>query len=291
MKKGDCRECGAAERQGMLMTALLNILLSLTLVFGGLASQADLALRPQRYHAKTLTVRDLPDPVRQPQTDGFVQLSEVRMHYQVYGSGKTPLLLVHGNGGSVESLREAATYLANDFTVYLPESRCHGKSSDPGKISYSLMAKDLREFIEAMGLRKPVVMGHSDGAIDAIALAAEYPDVPGAIIACGANSHPKTFKPYFPIGVAVRNLFRRDKLNDLMLTQPDLTPEYLSRITCPAYIVSGQFDILWVSDTVYIASQIPSADMAILLRETHSSYLSQNGKKAYVLAKEWLDER
>ena len=91
--------------------------------------------------------------------------------------------------------------------------------------------------------------------------------------------------------MAVRNLFRRDKLNDLMLTQPDLTPEYLSRIICPAYIVSGQFDILWVSDTVYIASQIPSADMAILLRETHSSYLSQNGKKAYVLAKEWLDAR
>ena len=270
------------------MTAFLNILLSLLLAFGGLASQADFLIRPEKYNARTLEVRDLPQPVTEPSADAFVQLSEVRMHYQVYGSGKEPLILVHGNGGSVRNLHEAATYLANDYTVYVPESRCHGQSSDPGEITYSLMAKDLREFIDAMGMRKPVVMGHSDGAIDAIALAAEYPDVPRAIIACGANSHPKTFKPYFPIGVAVSNLFHRDKLNDLMLTLPDFTSEYLARITCPAYIVSGQNDIMWVSDTVYIAENIPNSDMAILRGEDHSSYMSRNGKKAYVLAHEWL---
>ena len=272
----------------MKMTALLNILLSLTLVFGGLVSQADFLLRPAQYNAKTLTAENLPEPVTKPQTDGFVQLGEVRMHYQVFGTGKAPLILVHGNGGSVRSLREAAEYLANDYTVYVPESRCHGESSDPGEITYSLMAKDLKEFIEAMGLQKPVVMGHSDGAINAIALAAEYPDVPGAIIACGANSHPKTFKPYFPIGVALRNVFRKDKLNDLMLTLPDFTPGYLANITCPAYIVSGQNDIMWIADTVYIAAHIPGSELAILKGESHSSYMSQNGGKAYVLAKEWL---
>ncbi len=272
------------------MTAFINILLSLTLVFGGLCAQADFALHPAKYNAQTLVVGDLPEPV-QMQTDSFVQLSDVRMRYQVYGADKAPLILVHGNGGSVRSLREAAAYLANDYTVYVPESRCHGESSDPGEITYSLMAKDLREFIEALGLQKPVVMGHSDGAINAIALAAEYPDVPGAIIACGANSHPKTFKPYFPIGVALRNVFQKDKLNDLMLTLPDFTPEYLARIACPAYIVSGQHDIMWVSDTVYIAENIPGSDMAVLKGETHSSYMSQNGKKAYVLARTWLDSR
>lgn len=274
--------------RGIDMTVLLNILLSLLLMFGGLASQADYLIRPQRYNARTLTVIDLPSPVTEPETDAFVQLSEVRMHYQVYGCGKEPLILVHGNGGSVDSLREAAAYLANDYTVYVPESRCHGESSDPGEITYFLMAVDLKEFIEVLGIEKPVVMGHSDGAINAITLAAEYPDVPRAIIACGANSHPKTFVPYFPIGVAIRNLFHRDKLNDLMLTLPDLTPEYLARITCPAYIVSGQHDILWVSDTVYIAEHIPGSDMAVLRGETHSSYMSKNGKKAYTLAHEWL---
>ena len=262
------------------LTAFVNILLSFTMLFSGMASQAEYLIRPDKYNAVTLDVSDVPAPVTAPVQDGHIQLSEVRMHYKVYGTDKPPMLLIHGNGGSAESLREAAAYLANDFTVYVTDSRCHGDSSDPGEITYSLMAKDFKEFIDEMHLTKPVVMGHSDGAINAITLAAEYPDTPGAIIACGANSHPKTFKPYFPLGVAIRNLFHRDKLNDLMLTLPDFTPEYLSRITCPAYIVSGQFDILWVSDTVYIAQHIAKSDMTVLRGETHSSYMSQNGKKS-----------
>ena len=273
------------------MTAFINILLSFTMVFGGLISQADYLIHPEKYNAKKLDTSSLPAPVSEPETDAFIQLSEVNVHYLVFGSENPPLLLIHGNGGSVNSLKEAASYLANNFTVYLPESRCHGKSSDPGVISYSLMAKDISEFITALGLEKPIVMGHSDGGINAITLAAEHPDVPGAIISCGANSHPKTFKPYFPLGVGIKNIFERDKLNDLMLTLPDFTPEYLSRITCPAYIVSGQFDIMWNSDTVYIAENIADSDMTILKGEDHSSYMSQNGKKAYILAHEWLSEK
>lgn len=273
------------------MTAFVNILLSLILTFGGVLSQIDYVLRPANYNARTLNVTGLPDPVTAPTEDAFIQLSDVNVHYRVYGGGKPPMLLIHGNGGSVDSLQEAAQYLANDFTVYVPESRCHGQSSDPGEISYALMAKDISEFIAVLGLQKPVVMGHSDGAINALTLAALYPDVPGAVIACGANSHPKTFKPYFPLGVAVKDVFENDKLNKLMLTQPDFTPEFLAQITCPTYVVSGQFDIMWVSDTAYIAKNVPGSDMTVLRGETHSSYMSQNGQKAYVLATGWLSEK
>ncbi len=271
------------------MNSFISILLTFTALLSGLYSQVDYVVEPEKYNAQTLEVSELPDPVSQPEKDAYIELSEVNMHYLVFGNGGPALILVHGNGGSADSLREAATYLANEYTVYVPESRCHGKSSDPGEISYHLMAKDLKEFIEAMGLEKPIVMGHSDGGINAITLAADYPDVPGAIISCGANSHPKTFKLYFPLGVAIKNLFRHDKLNDLMLTEPDFTPEYLAQIKCPAYIVSGQADIMWISDTVYIAGNIPDADMTVLKGETHSSYMSKDGKKAYILAHEWLN--
>ena len=204
------------------MNSFISIFLTFTALLSGLYSQVDYVVEPEKYNGRTLEVAELPEPVSLPETDAYIQLGEVNMHYLVFGKGKPELILVHGNGGSADSLREAATYLANEYTVYVPESRCHGKSSDPGEISYHLMAKDLKEFIEAMGLEKPVVMGHSDGGINAITLAADYPDVPGAIISCGANSHPKTFKLYFPLGVAIKNLFKHDKLNDLMLTEPDL---------------------------------------------------------------------
>ena len=273
------------------MTAFINILLTFTVLFSGLYSQFDFIINPQKYNAIDIKPSNLPSPVTEYVTDDYIQLSEVNMHYRVYGSGEKAIVLIHGNGGSINSLKEAAEYLANDYTVYLPESRCHGKSSDPGEISYELMAKDYKEFIEAMGLEKPIVIGHSDGGINAITLAADYPDVPGAIISTGANSHPKTFKLYFPLGVAIKNIFMPAKLNDMMLTLPDFTPEYISRIICPAYIVGGEHDIMWISDTVYIANSIPSSDMAIVKGASHSTYMSQDGAKAYTFITEWLNSK
>ena len=275
------------------MKKFLSVILIIALavaVVGG-AWQIYIRKQSEKHNLITLDTSSLPTPLTKPEIDSFVQLSEVKMHYQVYGHGKAPLILIHGNGGSVDSLDEAAGYLANDYTVYLTESRCHGQSSDPGEISYSLMAKDIAEFIKAMNLEKPVVMGHSDGGMIAIALASEYPDLPKAIISCGSNSHPSKFKPYFTIGVKINNLFHKDKLNDMMLTLPDFNEEYLGRITCPAYVVAGEYDIMWLSDTVYINSAIKNSDIAIIKSGTHSSYMSHDGKQAYILAKNWLESK
>ena len=266
-------------------------MLIITTFFSGFASQIDFIVNPAKYNAITLDISSLPAPVEEPVKDDYIELSEVKMHYLVYGTGEKAVILVHGNGGSANSLKEAAQYLANDYTVYLPESRCHGKSSDPGVISYDLMAGDLNEFIEALDIDKPIIIGHSDGAINAITLAALYPDAAGAIIACGANSRPGTFKPYFPLGVWIKNLFMPDKLNDMMLELPDFTPGFLSKVTCPAYIVSGQFDIMWLSDTVYIHENIKGSDMAVIKGADHSSYMSHDGRQTYILAKNWLDEK
>ncbi|MCR5151138.1 MAG: alpha/beta hydrolase [Clostridiales bacterium] len=272
------------------MTAFINIILTFTILFSGIASQLDFILYPEKYNAVSIDISSIPSPIEEAKFDGFVQLTDVRMHYMIFGNGEKPLILIHGNSGSVKSLMEVAKYLANYYTVYLPESRCHGQSSDPGVISYELMAKDLKEFIEQLGLKKPLIMGHSDGGINAIQFAADYPDIPGAIISCGANSHPKAFKLYFPLGVTVRNIFKPDKLNDMMLILPDFTPEYLEKITCPSYIVSGQFDIMWISDTVYLHENIKGSDMAIIKGADHSSYMSRNGKQACALAKAWFDK-
>lgn len=279
------KESGDRSVKKFLKVLLVIVLL---VAFGGGVWQLGVRMQSKKYNMITLDTSSVPAPVAEPEIDDFVQLSEVNMHYQVYGHGKKPLLLIHGNGGSVASLDEAATYLANDYTVYLTESRCHGQSSDPGEISYSLMAKDMSEFIAAMELEKPYIMGHSDGGMIAIALASEYPDVPGAIISCGSNSKPSRFKPYFTIGVAVNNLFHKDKLNDMMLTLPDFNEEYLGRITCPTYVVAGEYDIMWLSDTVYIHKAIKNSDIAIIKSASHSTYMSHDGKQAYVLASDWL---
>ncbi len=242
----------------------------------------------KKYNLIKLNTDHIPSPITSPVIETDIQLSEVKMHYSVYGKSGHPLILVHGNGGNQKSLMEAATYLANNYTVYLIESRCHGQSSDPGEISYDLMAKDIKEFIEALGLEKPYLMGHSDGGINALVTAYTYPDLLGGIISCGANTTPDTFKPYFTIGVKISDMGKKDKLNMMMLTEPQITPELLSQITCPAYIVAGETDIMWLSDTVLIHESIPNSKIAIIEGGDHSSYMSHDGKQAYVLAHDFF---
>ncbi len=261
---------------------------ALAVVVGAGIWQVVVRQQSKKYNMITLDTSNVPSPVTSAVKEDDVQLSEVKMHYSVYGEKGHPLILVHGNGGSQNSLKEAATYLANNYTVYVIESRCHGQSSDPGVISYDLMAKDIKEFIEALGLYKPYLMGHSDGGINALTVAYTYPDLLGGFISCGANTTPDTFKPYFTIGVKVNDIFNPNKLNDMMLTQPQMNEELLSRITCPAYIVAGEYDIMWLSDSVLIHESIKNSKIAIIKGGNHSSYISQDGKQAYVLAHEFF---
>lgn len=263
---------------------------ALAFVVGAGIWQVAVHEQSKKYNMITLDTSNVPTPVTNPVKEDNIQLSDIKMHYAVYGEKGHPLILVHGNGGSQNSLKEAATYLANDYTVYVIESRCHGQSSDPGIISYDLMAKDIKEFIESMGLTKPYLMGHSDGGINALTLAYTYPDLLGGFISCGANTTPDTLKPYFTIAVKVNNLFNSNKLNDMMLTLPQMNEELLSKITCPAYIVAGEFDIMWLSDSVLIHKSIKDSEIAIIKGADHSSYISQDGKQAYVLAKDFFSK-
>ncbi len=245
-------------------------------------------IESKKYNLITLDTSVL-SSAQKPVSDSTVQLENVNMHYVVYGDGEQPLILIHGNGGSAKSLAEAASYLANDYTVYVIESRCHGQSSDPGTINYDLMADDVAQFIGALNLERPYIMGHSDGGIVALTLAYRYPDMPGAIISCGANTEPSKMKPYFTIGVRINNIFHPDKLNDMMLEQPHITEEQLGRIKVPAYIVAGEHDIMWLSDTVFIHNSIEGSSIAIIKGAGHSTYMSHDGKQAYVLAKGFFD--
>ena len=242
----------------------------------------------KEYNLITLDTSKLPEPVSGATKEGDIELSEMTMHYAAYGNKGHDFILVHGNGGSKKSLEEAALYLANDYKVYVIESRCHGQSSDPGVISYDLMAKDIKEFCDKMKLEKPYLMGHSDGGINALTVAYTYPDLLGGFISCGANSVPEAFKPYFPLGVRVMNMINPDKLNDMMLTLPQIDAEKLSKITCPAFIVAGEYDIMWLSDTAFIHKNVKNSRVAIIKGANHSSYISQDGKQAYVLARDFF---
>ncbi len=266
------------------MIAIIAVLAVAVIGVSAWLITVDVQSRP--YNLITIDTKDVPSQVTAAAQEYDIGLSGVTMHYAVYGEGR-PLILIHGNGGSHKSLEDAAKYLANDYKVYAIDSRCQGESSETPQISYDLMAADVKEFIQTLGLEKPYVIGHSDGGITALTIASTYPDLLGGFIACGANSVPAEFKWYFTLMVKLQYKRSNSALDKMMLTQPNLTAEKLADIKVPAFIVAGEFDIVKLKDTAFLANGIKNSKVAIIKWANHSSYM-HNGKKAYALAKSFF---
>jgi pimeloyl-ACP methyl ester carboxylesterase len=73
--------------------------------------------------------------------------------------------------------------LADQFRVMTPDSRGHGRSTNPsGRLSFPTIADDLAAMIAALELDRPVVAGWSDGGQITLELAARHPGAAGPII-------------------------------------------------------------------------------------------------------------
>ncbi len=106
----------------------------------------------------------------------LIDLPGGRFHYLSWGVEevqKPSVLLLHGITSSAKSWVRVGRDLADDYQVYALDMRGHGKSikSLPGKYGLRQTADDAQDFIEALGLKSPVLIGHSWGGATAIVLA------------------------------------------------------------------------------------------------------------------------
>ena len=52
--------------------------------------------------------------------------------------------------------------------------------------------------------------------------------------------------------------------------------------------MAGEFDIMYLSDTAFIHNSVKGSKVAIIKGGDHSSYISHDGKQAYVLAHDFF---
>jgi proline iminopeptidase len=100
------------------------------------------------------------------------------------------LVAVHGGPGlDHTSVKSALAPLAEDFQVLYFDLRGHGRSEPSSAEFWNLRtwADDLRRLCDALGLRKPVVLGSSFGGNVALTYAALFPDHPGGVILANTN--------------------------------------------------------------------------------------------------------
>ena len=100
----------------------------------------------------------------------------MKLFYKEVGSGE-PLVIVHGLFGSGDNWMTLARQLSAYFRVILPDMRCHGKSGNAMEINYDLMAQDLHELLQELGISRIYLAGHSMGGKVAMKFVDLYPEM------------------------------------------------------------------------------------------------------------------
>lgn len=117
----------------------------------------------------------VPTPIDMP-SDRYVTLDGVRFHYLDWGGDGDPLLLLAGLGCTGHVFAELAPHLSDRFRVLALTRRGHGLTDQvDGGHQLSDAAEDARRFLDAMGVRRAHVVGHSMGGGEVSALAALHP--------------------------------------------------------------------------------------------------------------------
>ncbi len=115
------------------------------------------------------------------------------LHYKKYGTVGEPIFILHGIFGMLDNWHNIAKHLAeNNFTVYTLDARNHGQSGHSEEMSYQLMAQDVVETAQYLGISKFHLIGHSMGGKTAMWLAHQFPNYLLKLII--VDIAPKTYK-------------------------------------------------------------------------------------------------
>ena len=97
-----------------------------------------------------------------------IKIQDVEVNYIQYGKGKD-ILLLHGWGQNIEMMKPIGDNFCDRFRITIIDFPGFGESEEPPEIwnieKYSMM---LESFVKEVGIKKPIVMGHSFGGRVAI---------------------------------------------------------------------------------------------------------------------------
>ncbi len=219
-----------------------------------------------------------------PVAGKYVSIRGFNMYYEIYGAGK-PLLIIHGNGGSIKDFSNQIPYFSKEYKVILADSRAQGKSVDASdSLNYEMMADDLNALLDKLHLDSCYVIGWSDGGINGLLLAMRHPEKVKKLAVTGANLWPDTtaVEPglFHWLASLVDSLSgvqqtpeikNQYKLLAMMTKEPNITLAQLHTVKCPTLVIGGDHDALLPRHTLVIAEAIPKSYLWILPNSGHST--------------------
>jgi pimeloyl-ACP methyl ester carboxylesterase len=152
----------------------------LILLFGLSSNQmTPRALAQSTTHFDRKVITPASDP-----TERFVIAGNTKLHYVDSGTGR-PVVMIHGNAGDLHDFEFGALdLLAREYHAIAFDLPGHGRSKMPHQAKGTIQeqAVTLHEAFTSLGIRNPILVGHSWGAAIALAYALLYPHDISALV-------------------------------------------------------------------------------------------------------------
>lgn len=211
---------------------------------------------------------------------------------------RPPLLLIHGAGGTHMHWPASLRRLP-DWNVYAIDLPGHGKSTGPGRASIAAYSDVLYSFVQALGLERVVLAGHSMGGAIVQEFALHYPGRLAGIVLVGTGARLRVapaildgIRSNFPVTVRtiadwvhdknVPEQLKRLYVQRTLENDPDvLYGDFyacdqfdrradVARIATPALVLCGSNDVMTPPKfSESLAQTLPNARLALIPNAGH----------------------
>jgi len=128
--------------------------------------------------------------------DRHIELNGLTFSFLDYGGRGRDMVLLHGLASNARFWELAAPHLAEGFRVLALDQRGHGDSAKPDAgYDFSTVAADVASFVEALGLERPILVGHSWGGNVGMQVAANYPDLLAGLVCIDGGTIEPSAEP------------------------------------------------------------------------------------------------
>ena len=133
-----------------------------------------------------------------------VKVNDIQMYYELHGQGD-PFVCISGTGFNGQTWKPyQVPEFSSAYQVLIFDHRGTGESDKPdGPYSTRMFADDLAGLMDALGLSRAHVLGHSMGGRVAQHLALDYPDKVRTLILAGSGSGQYDRSRYMTRGIPV----------------------------------------------------------------------------------------
>ena len=216
----------------------------------------------------------------------MIKLSDgTDIYYEELGLGEN-LFLLHGNAGDSSYFEYNIGALSKKYHLYLIDFRDHGRSDNArDKLTFELMASDLKEIFDKLSIRSANILGFSDGANLALVFTIRYPCYVEKLILNAPNirfSGTRLISKIISIGENIfwniLPFFKRNKrvaallLKDLKLSKKDLVD-----IDKEVLIIVGSYDLIRLDHVKSISESIDRSRLIIVKKAGHKLARSNPG--------------